>query len=467
MRRLLSFIFCFICSIALVAQKPVSDDRHDAKHTKVVKSNIIKHHHSNHHHYEDHWEIPSKNPDRIILTFYGNPSTQRAVTWRTDSTINNAVAQISVAGNNSKFQMNAKTYSAKTEELKIGDYHNNKNVSVHYHSVIFRNLIPETLYAYRVGNGKIWSEWIHFKTASNDFKPTEFLYFGDAQNNILSQWSRVIRMAYQKAPNASFAIYAGDLVNNAHLDNEWAQWFKAGGFIHSQWTAIPVVGNHEFGTIPTENKQKLSLQWRPQFTLPFEKSLDKKLHETVYSINYQDILIIFLNSSEMLEQQTAYVEKKLMGSKAKWKIITCHHSIFSPAPGRDFEYGRKFWKPLFDKFSVDLVLNGHDHSYTRGHVPVKSRLNDENGNLRTMYITSVSGPKQYSVDRNQIKNYKVEGYTPQKTGEDTQFFQVFQTLENKLIYAAYTATGDLYDKVTIVKDFDTGKKTFINSNKIK
>ena len=462
--KIIILVFSFLSCISLSAQDSALDTNHGIKHTKSVESNSIKHSHSNHHHYGDHWEIPSQNPDRIILTFYGNPSSQRAVTWRTDSTIEYAVAQISIAGKNSKFEINAKTYRAKTEELKIGDYHKNKDVIVHYHSVIFENLIPETLYAYRVGNGKIWSEWIHFKTSSNDFKPTEFVYFGDAQNNILSHWSRVIRMAYQKAPNASFAIYAGDLVNYAHLDNEWAQWFKAGGFIHSQWTAIPVVGNHEFGKILRENEQKLSLQWRPQFTLPVEKSLDEKLHETVYSINYQDILIIVLNSSEMLEQQTAYVEKKLMGSDAKWKIITCHHSVFSPAPGRDFEYGRKFWKPLFDKFNVDLVLNGHDHTYARGHVPVKSRLNDENGNLQTMYITSVSGPKQYNIDKDQINNYKVDDYTAEKTGENTQFFQVFQTRDNKLIYAAYTATGDLYDKVTIVKDFDTGTKTHINLN---
>ena len=462
--KIILLVFSFLSCISLSAQEPALDANHGTRHTKSVESNSIKHSRSNHHHYGDHWEIPSKNPDRIILTFYGNPSSQRAVTWRTDSTIENAVAQISVAGNNSKFEINAKTYRAKTEELKIGDYHKNKDVIVHYHSVIFENLIPETLYAYRVGNGKIWSEWIHFKTSSNDFKPTEFVYFGDAQNNILSHWSRVIRMAYQKAPNASFAIYAGDLVNYAHMDNEWAQWFKAGGFIHSQWTAIPVVGNHEFGNIISDNKQKLSLQWRPQFTLPVEKSLDEKLHETVYSINYQDILIIVLNSSEMLEQQTAYVEKKLMESDAKWKIITCHHSVFSPAPGRDFEYGRKFWKPLFDKFNVDLVLNGHDHTYARGHVPVKSRLNDENGNLQTMYITSVSGPKQYNIDKEQINNYKVDGYNAEITGENTQFFQVFQTRDNKLIYTAYTATGDLYDKVTILKDFDTGTKTYINLN---
>ena len=44
-----------------------------------------------------HWEIPSKDPDRIILTFHGDPSTSRAVTWRTDKTITKAVAQIAEA----------------------------------------------------------------------------------------------------------------------------------------------------------------------------------------------------------------------------------------------------------------------------------------------------------------------------------------------------------------------------------
>ena len=34
-----------------------------------------------------HWEIPSKNPDRIILTFYGDPTSSRAVTWRTSEEI--------------------------------------------------------------------------------------------------------------------------------------------------------------------------------------------------------------------------------------------------------------------------------------------------------------------------------------------------------------------------------------------
>ena len=289
-------------------------------------------HSHNHHHKHDglhHWEIPSKDPDRIILTFNGDPSTKRAVTWRTDSSVKQAQAQIAIAGTNSKFVSQSTTYNALTEEFDLGLYKSNNSLVVNYHSVVFENLNPNTLYAYRVGQGDNWSEWIQFKTANNIYSPTQFVYFGDAQNDILSHWSRVIRMAYQTAPNASFVIHAGDLVDTAHKDLEWAEWFKAGGFIHSQWTAIPVVGNHEFQRMDGYGgikPRRLSIQWRPQFTLPVEKKLDKVLHETVYSVEYQDVLIIVLNSTGYLEKQTEYlIDKFITISENRFFLLKYHN----------------------------------------------------------------------------------------------------------------------------------------------
>ncbi len=427
--------------------------------TLTIFSQDHSHSHGHKHDGLHHWEIPSKDPDRIILTFNGDPSTKRAVTWRTDSTVKKAKAQIAIAGVNSKFARQATDYIATTQEFDLGLYKSNNSLIVNYHSVIFENLKPNTLYAYRVGDDENWSEWIQFKTANDKYSKTQFVYFGDAQNDILSHWSRVIRMAYQTAPNASFVIHAGDLVDTAHRDYEWAQWFKAGGFIHSQWTAIPVVGNHEFQRINGLSPKRLSVQWRPQFTLPVEESLHKKLHETVYTVEYQDVLILVLNSTDFLEKQTAYIEEKLSKSDAKWKIVTCHHSVFSPAKGRDFEFARKNWKPLFDKYGVDLVLNGHDHTYSRGHVPVKSQDENKSGNFNTLYITSVSGPKQYKIGLQQLEDYKTDGYSSNKIGEQTQFFQVISIENESLIYKAYTALGDEYDTAIITKDFTTGIKT--------
>lgn len=411
-----------------------------------------------------HWEIPSKNPDRIILTFHGDPSTSRAVTWRTDTNIRNGVAQIAIATENSNFKSDITTYEAISEPFDLGQYKGNNSLLVNYHSVVFKDLNPDQLYVYRVGNGnEFWSEWIQFRTAKKKGGTTEFVYFGDAQNSVLSEWSRVIRMAYQTAPNASFAIHAGDLINTAHRDHEWAQWFKAGGFIHSQWTAVPVLGNHEFWRLKDEDRNRqIAIQWRPQFTLPVENSLNEKLHETVYTVDYQDVRVIVLNSNFNLEEQTEYIEEKLKNSTAKWNIITCHHSIFSPARGRDFVFGRENWKPLFDKYNVDMVLNGHDHTYARGHVPELNKIYDESGEIKTVYVTSVSGPKQYELEPEQFKHYANQGYRLGKSGEFRQLFQVIKIDENKLTYLAITATGQEYDRFVIWKNFETGEKKIID-----
>lgn len=195
---------------------------------------------------------------------------------------------------------------------------------------------------------------------------------------------------------------------------------------------------------------------------PVEKGLPEGLHETVYTVDYQDVRIIVLNSNDRLEEQTRYLEQQLKTSTAKWNIISCHHSVFSPAKGRDFEFARKNWKPLFDTYNVDLVLNGHDHTYARGHVPVVSTMDGTDG-LGTVYVTSVSGPKQYALDKQQMEAYGKEGYTLDASAEETQFFQVISINGETLTYIAYTAVGDEYDRMVITKDLDTGKKVFGNA----
>jgi len=73
----------------------------------------------------------------------------------------------------------------------------------------------------------------------------------------------------------------------------------------------------------------------------------------------------------------------------------------------------------------------------------------------------VSGPKQYRVDPEQMKTYAAEGYRPDKTAEQTQFFQVITVEEDTLTYVAYTALGEEHDRAVIRKDFESGKKRLI------
>ena len=123
-----------------------------------------------------------------------------------------------------------------------------------------------------------------------------------------------------------------------------------------------------------------------------------------------------------------------------------------PPAVETFGLVEKQWKPIIDKYEVDLVLNGHDHTYARGHVPVREKSGDSN-KMGAVYVTSVSGPKQYSLNPKQLDSYKKDGYIVDKTAEQTQFFQVI-TVENNSLETLHTP---LLVRSTIVSLF---KKTF-------
>ncbi len=176
---------------------------------------------------------PRPLPDRIVLTWRGDPATTQAVTWRTDTTITRAVAEFAVA-NEAGRTLKGESITARTEPLTTD------LSEAHYHSAEFTGLTPETLYAYRVGDGVNFSEWFHFRTASRDAKKFTFVYFGDAQNDIRTHWSRVFREAFREAPRAAFTLHAGDLINNAHRDGQWGEWHGAPAWVNA---TIPVVPN--------------------------------------------------------------------------------------------------------------------------------------------------------------------------------------------------------------------------------
>lgn len=191
---------------------------------------------------EDLAWAPRPLPDRVVLTWSGDPATTQAVTWRTDTSVQRGVAELAIALDNGR-DLQPTQHSARTEDFTsdLGD--------AHYHSVEFTGLKPDTLYAYRVGDGVNWTEWFHFRTASREAKPFTFVYFGDAQNDIKTHWSRVFRESFRDAPRAAFTLHAGDLINNANRDAQWGEWFGAPAWVHATVPVIATPGNHEQGRV--------------------------------------------------------------------------------------------------------------------------------------------------------------------------------------------------------------------------
>ncbi|MEM8736798.1 MAG: metallophosphoesterase family protein, partial [Planctomycetota bacterium] len=299
---------------------------------------------------------PSPMPDRIILTISGDSRTTQSVNWRTSVDVATAFAEIALAEAGPNFRGKAKTYVAKSEALKTD------LSTAHYHSVTFKELEPGTTYVYRVGDGVNWSEWFQFSTATESPEPFSFVYFGDAQNDVRSMWSRVIREAYHDAPKAAFLLHAGDLINRAESDGEWGEWFGAGAWINAMTRNIAIPGNHEHAK-REDGSRRLSHHWNPVFTFP--ENGPEGLEETCFTLTYHNMRLIGLNSTSKQELQAEWLEKVLSENECEWVVCTFHHPMYSTGKGRDNPELRTLWKPIFDRYRVDLVLQGHDHTYGR------------------------------------------------------------------------------------------------------
>lgn len=386
-----------------------------------------------------------RQPDRIILTWKGDPSTSQAVTWRTYTKTEKAVAQLSISDPGPDFVKQAITMDATTTLFDAD------SVKAHYHAVNFENLQPDTRYLYRVGDGEVWSEWFQFRTAKAEAAPFSFIYFGDAQNDLKSLWSRTIREAYSTMPKAAFLLHAGDLVDRATSDDQWGEWFDAAGWINGMMPSMPIPGNHEYYS-QQDKRRTITPHWKPQFTLP--ENGPSGVKEQAYFMDYQGVRFIALDSQGMLlhpdsmTKQAQWFEKVVDPSK-KWTIVSHHHPIYSTKVGRDNKGLRDMMEPLYAKHKVDLVLQGHDHAYGRGmNIPVGTSLQAAKG---PMYVVSVSGPKQYDVN-----------FEPwmQRISSNTQLYQIIHINGDTLHYRAYLTTGDLYDAFSLIKQAD-GSNRFV------
>jgi len=429
------------------------------------------------------WHEASEWPDRIVTTLEGDASRSLNVSWRTTGTVMQARAEIALALPDARFDQNATSVDAQTQVLSLAEVqhagltlaseHNAGLSPSSHHSVRFEGLEPDTLYAYRVqgAEGK-WSEWFQTRTAPQA-GPLRFIYLGDAQNGLDSHWPRVIRAAFQTAPDARFILHAGDLVNRGSRDLEWAEWFRGAGFIHGMIPAVPVAGNHEYerlGVGGDEREKVLSFMWRPQFRLPEAPGLPDELQETVYDLRYsQDLHVFVLNSNaEDMSVQARWLDEQLERSDARWRVVSMHHPVYSSGRDRDNPRHREVLLPVLLKHNVDLVLQGHDHTYARGTVPADPQATGpqtpsrrgattEEG-IAAMFVNSVSGPKQYKFSENGWDEYAPTGVTLDRMGENTQFYQVISIDGDELHYAAYTADGELYDDVRLSRSADGVKR---------
>lgn len=387
---------------------------------------------------------PGRRPSRLLLSWRDDPARSQAVTWRTESLVEEAFAEIAEVTPSPGFGALARRSPARTTAVPL------PSGTVYYHEARFTALRPNTLYAYRVGDGAVWSEWNQFRTAAAEPAPFSFIYLGDAQEELRSLWSRVVRTAVLDAPKARFMVHAGDLVSVGESDDQWGEWFGAAGWTTATLPQMPAVGDREYLRLRREDPAQLTPLWRHQFALP-EDGPDG-LTETVYSFDYQGARFIVLNTEDesRLADQAAWVESRLRDSKHRWRIVIFHRPVESLAVDRDNPKVREAWQTLFDRHDVDLVLQGHDHMYGRGeHVSENHGRRDGAG---TVYVVSVSGARMLEPAKDRT--------WATRTGANAQLYQIITVAPHALRYESKTVTGQLFDAFDISKSRD-GKRRLV------
>jgi hypothetical protein len=110
-----------------------------------------------------------------------------------------------------------------------------------------------------------------------------------------------------------------------------------------------------------------------------------------YTFQKKNVQFFVLDSNYMTPQQLSWLEDKLKGSNAKWKIAYFHHPLFTCAKyhGPDIDLRNRLM-PLFTKYGVNAVWSGHEHVYEhlKPQQGIYFFLEGESGELRYHNIRS-------------------------------------------------------------------------------
>lgn len=332
--------------------------------------------------------------------------------------------------------------------------------------VTLDGLEPGTEYMYRFSNGDTVSEVKTFKTGgTGDFS---FFAAGDPQIgshgylNGKDGWDKTLKLLPELDSSASFLLSLGDQVQAGKDEEEYDAYINRDGF--DGLTLAPIIGNHDDRGNAHEEHFKVSNV----------QDEGKSNAGSNYYYVYNNTLFICLNSNnkDYAEHKTTIEKAVAENPNVKWRVVTFHHPPYTVAKHASDKYitdMRSTLVPILKENKIDLVLNGHDHVYTRTHVmdgtkPIIEWENGEEGKAPSEYVNpkgiiyvttnSASGSKFYD-----IKQDKKFEYSAVKNQEKVPNISNVKVTDNSIEVTTYrTSDKSVVDSFKIVKEDPTPVK---------
>jgi hypothetical protein len=253
-----------------------------------------------------------------------------------------------------------------------------------YGAARLTGLSPGTSYSYRMRvDGRLGATGT-FATAPQQSGAFTFTAFGD--EGTTSAARSIVGQIAQQQPDLH--LVAGDLcyADSSGTGNPadvitvgtWDRWLKIIEPVAATVPWMTTVGNHEMepGFGPQGYNGYLA-----RFAVP---QTGARGCPATYAFRYGSVAFIQVDSNDVSWEiphnlgyshgtQDTWLESVLRGyrtpgSGVDFVVVTMHHCAYSTARAHGSEGGvRKEWVPLFDRYGVDLVISGHNHSYERSH----------------------------------------------------------------------------------------------------
>ena len=326
------------------------------------------------------WESVRTNFCQIALT-PGEDATMLNAGWV--STTKDETPQVKLMdanGNEIKTYTGVQSTSADVQTVKDGD----TTYTLYPCKVTITGLAENTSYKYQYYVNGAWSDTYDYKTQSTD--SFSIMYVGDPQigastNQLGDQnkeyyamndsynWYHTLNNAVSKFPNLSFIMSAGDQINQSGSLSKEAdaleQQIEYAGFLNpSVLRSLPVattIGNHDSGSVNYSN----------HFNYPNKQSSgDRTAAGTDYYFTYGNTLFISIdtNNYNVSTHENVIKEATEKNPDAKWRVLMFHQDIYGSGYDHSDSDGivlRTQLTPVIDKYDIDAVLQGHDHTYSR------------------------------------------------------------------------------------------------------
>lgn len=326
------------------------------------------------------WESVRTNFCQIALT-PGEDATMLNAGWV--STTKDETPQVKLMdanGNEIKTYTGVQSTSADVQTVKDGD----TTYTLYPCKVTITGLAENTSYKYQYYVNGAWSDTYDYKTQSTD--SFSIMYVGDPQigastnqlgdknkeyyaMNDSYNWYHTLNNAVSKFPNLSFIMSAGDQINQSGSLSKEAdaleQQIEYAGFLNpSVLRSLPVattIGNHDSGSVNYSN----------HFNYPNKQSSgDRTAAGTDYYFTYGNTLFISIdtNNYNVSTHENVIKEATEKNPDAKWRVLMFHQDIYGSGYDHSDSDGivlRTQLTPVIDKYDIDAVLQGHDHTYSR------------------------------------------------------------------------------------------------------